>query len=369
MELRYPTPLCDDTRVVPLPSADAGRYTALLLFSHAAAESRHAAARLSDDVRVRTYLGAPRGRRSAHALRVDDEAAYEASVDDCVGPYMHLPWRSSERDRIGQEARGPRRWFAGLTVVGALVTAYDAETLPDAVVDVDESRTGELGRLAAAVVRLPDGRYAAMPGAYGPETTCGFSFNGTAVVDVIAYPLVCAIHRGLYRAAWWYVQGTETVLQDVWPGQSWDEAVCNTADALDESLASSSGAAAQLAAALSPAEAEAVRDALRPHMARFAARRVSAERIRRAWLRYDGAPHGPRGRFLRDLERGWRSGPHCGDGSDHGGDALRLFVDRAAYGAYAADRREELRRVMSRSPASAHVALRIASLLELKATT
>ena len=367
-------------RVVRLPPVEPGRYTALLLFPHTRVEQRHADVRLSGDARVAAYLGAPRDVRSVQSLRVDSDAAYEASIDDCAAPCMVLagPGDAVMPLLVTDGMAGPRRWFAGLVVVAALVTAYDAPAAvdnapaaandaPAAVNDMvwwDADRAGELYRLAAAVVRLPDGRHVVMPGAYEPETT-------SRARESVPRAYLCdnlgalVAHYALHSAAW-HRQLHQGAGLPGWRNSPLDREARRTTDAMDASMASPVGAAAQLAAKLAPTEADAVRDALRPHMARFVARPIAAARIRRTWLRYDGAPHGPRGRFLRDLERGWRpEAPHAASG--RGVDALRLFADRVAYEAYADDRRDRVRRVVARSAPADRVGVRLASLLELQA--
>ena len=158
------------------------------------------------------------------------------------------------------------RWFAGLAVVAALVTAYDVDQHAWMLAD----REGELSRLAAAaVVRLPDGRYAMMSGAYGHATTCRTTADADHM-DHTSYAMPFVHHIALCGAAY-----HKLIVQDAaWPGwRQWPlgEEARRTADHMDASMASPlrGGAAAQLVARLAPAEADVVRDALRPHMTRL----------------------------------------------------------------------------------------------------
>ena len=370
------------TRVVRLPSRYAGTYTALLLFAPRAIETRHTEVRTAcsrgDGGPAAAYLAAPPGTRSARFLLRHDEFAYEESINGCATAFSHLPrsvphlgWPNAVC--VSDGAEGVRRWFAGLTWVAALVTVYDANGM--AFASGDPRRRAELASLAAAVALLPDGRHAVVPGAYASSSVTFDVDRDTQEIlsDDSVMPLLPAWH--VYCAA------RQKVLSGGfnWPGwRSWHidrDAAC-TADAMDRSMAAPAGAFAQLVDGLPPAEAAAVRDALLPHVALLTARRLAAPRIRRAWLRYDGAPHGPRARFLRDLERGWRPAPRTpGPADAHRSgpeacrsalDAMRLFSDEDAYYAYVDDRRERLRYTLAgRASAAERVRLRLAALTEL----
>ena len=104
---------------------------------------------------------------------------------------------------------------------------------------------------------------------------------------------------------------------------------------------------------------------LRDHTARLSARRRAAAAIERAWCRYDAAPHGPRARYLRDLERGWTP-----DGRRAGAVCVRAMVgllsSTAAYRAYGTERMAALGgRLGLRDGRSDRMQLRLASLYEL----
>ena len=150
-------------------------------------------------------------------------------------------------------------------------------------------------------------------------------------------------------------------------------------DAAERGAAASHDVVADLSAACPGAVQPAVVCAMRHHVAALLARRRAVLRIGRAWCRYDGAPHGPRARYLRDLERGWTPGCGAPGGSDPDDDARRcpvadvaaLFGDPGAYRAHSEERALVLRPLLLREAclSRARVALRLTTLHELYAAT
>ena len=131
-----------------------------------------------------------------------------------------------------------------------------------------------------------------------------------------------------------------------------------------------------LADTVPPDIAPRARKLLRDHV-RFLSARRRAAAIERAWCRYDGAPHGPRGRYLCDLEHGWtpsdtrtRTDTNTGTGTRTEAVPLQrvaaLYADATAYSTYAAERVDALRPLLRvEHVPKARVRLRLMALCDL----
>ena len=276
----------------------------LVCFAPSDAERTNAAARRSDCGRVREYLRTGR----VHALCETDPAS--PAVRELLRD-LRTAYSTRRPATVVVSGSGVRRLVAGCAPVAALLTM---RSVPDMAPPATSERT-----YMTMIVRLPDGRLACAPATYELEEV--------------------ATGREQLRE---YAALVGTLAEDARPP-------CQV-----------------LGGALPPHMAPRVRKLLRDHARLLSARRRAAAAIGRAWCRYDGAPHGPRARYLCDLEHGWS--PPDGNARPCSVTAIvALFGDAAAYRAYVEERAAALRPLLrrERDPA-ARVRLRLAALCPLR---
>ena len=219
---------------------------------------------------------------------------------------------------------------------------------------------GHGGSADASLVSLPDGRLVCVPGTYeadGSRPWCTDSPRGTVWLRRLRLERDAA-NRPFHRAY-----------------------LAERAEMVRELAARPQPPWCVLAGSVFPEFRGDVLHLLRDRARLLSARRRAATILARTWLWYEGAPHGPRGRYLCDLERGWSpadsvTGPEDAadsvTGPEDGGAArsfvatAALFADPHAYGHYVAGRAALLRLLLraERDPA-VRVRLRVAALCEL----
>ena len=239
-------------------------------------------------------------------------------------------------------AFGTQRLLAGCVPVATLVAAGTTLSL----YSEDERMGCRIHHVNdASLVSLPDGRLVCVPGAYdGCHVP---TYHGTSPASVLVYGRLRSESGSTHRPA--------------------------HAKYLAERAALVRGLAARpeppwrvLAGSSAMWPYGGIRNLLRNHARLLSARRRASAVLARAWCRYEGAPHGPRGRYLRDLEHGWT--PAAADGVPDRCFAATaaLFVDPNAYRAYAVERAAALRpRLREEHDPAVRVRLRLAALHEL----
>ena len=335
-------------------SPDGDFDAALVLFAPAETERRCAEARRSKDGRVLEYL---RTRRAGALVRTDVAgAALRDAMIDCMVPPAH----TTGCIRITQDGRGIRGLLSGCVPVAVLLIARQ-DTFPD-VTD-------------AAWLCLPDGRLAYIPNLYM------FEWAATYIVSSGEFTMD-ETQLDVYRQrAGMFV---DVAVVNFWTR---DDRSQQPADVLrlmlDRAADAGTAAAAVLAEAVPVAAARSsVFGLVRAHLMLLAARRRAAAAIARAWCRYDGAPRGPRARYLCDLERGWtpdarhgtptdrERGPRTAAENAPAGDDARavmgLFASGTAYRTYCDGRLAVLReRLCGVCRGADRVRMRRSSLYEL----
>ena len=347
-----PKPLWDGGLRVPdgasahrVRTPDGSFDAVLVLFAPADTERLHAAAQRSDDARVLEYL---RTRRPETLCATDPD---DPSVDAMLRDMAISVYTPSVREGfcMSPEPSGVRSLVAGCAPLAALITArgggLGGHGPPGAFYD-------------AALAYLPDGRVLCVPGAYDVERhVLGGLRPGPRhwVRDGRRLPMLSAAW------GWSFVALGEDADEDR------RRELMHTLEEFRASLAAAAAVAAHgavhLAGMVPPPVRSLVLRLLRGHVLRLAARRRAATAIARAWCRYDGAPHGPRARYLRDLEHGWTPGtrhaaapaarpddrapdeaPAANSAEDKPFAWAELFASDAAYRAYSDYRLHALRR-------------------------
>ena len=298
----------------------------VVLYDPVDVERRVAAVRRADHQRVREYLRTDR----LDALCETDAACPLLEIaQDLLCPATEFT----------ACAFGTQRLLAGCVPVATLVASNT--TLP-------LYSEGQVRRFHdakdASLVSLPDGRLVCVPGAY----------DG---LGVLMYDDMCIVSSVL-------LHGRLRLESD--SGHRPAHAAY-----LAEHAALVCGLAARpqppwrvLADCVTVSYGNGVPSVLRARARLLSARRRASAVLARAWCRYEGAPHGPRARYLRDLERD--PTPADGAAARCFATTAALFADPDAYRAYAAERTTALRPLLraERDPA-ARVRLRLAALYEL----
>ena len=323
--------------------SDDGYDAALVLFEPADTERRCAEARRSTDGRVREYL---QTRRPAALVRTDaDHAALcDMMVQDVI------EWSVTGPVDMTADERGLRRLLSGCVPVAVLVPRT-YRFLPAG------------GKLCDVTwCCLPDGKMVCVDShlyLFEHMTLRRLSSDGLSVD---------ATHLDHYRMA------TQAVVElTLWSLRVATPPLDPLCRMLDE--AGDVGPVVAAKAVPVAAARTSVKRLVRAHLLLLTCRRRAAAAIARAWCRYEGAPHGPRARFLRDLERGWTPDAlhrttNCKSDPRAAGDGvctlMGLFASGAAYRTYCNERLAVLRKRLCGARGGAdRVQTRRSSLYEL----
>ena len=333
-----------DCRVVTVCGKYADRRQEKLviaLMAPCAIERQSASARRSDDARVKEYLRTG----CIDELREDDPGGHatHALLGDPDLPWFVLPGTAARLERI----------LAGCTPVARIVCAH-------AVLRVRDGQSIHT-MLDASLVCLPDGRLVCVPSAH-------------EAVPNPAYRLSSSV-----GPAWMTKREPFLYLDDTADRLAARSDYLRDRGALMRRLTDDARPPWRVLADTTPSDtAPRVRELLCAHARLLSSRRRAAAAIGRAWCRYDGAPHGPRGRYLRDLDHGWTP-PGTNtvtdtdtptprpEASTRCETTMALFADAAAYRAYDSERVAALRPLLrkERADTATRVRLRLAALCEL----
>ena len=301
---------------------------ALVLFAPDDTERRCAAVRRRPDARVLEYL---RTGRAAALVTTDPD---DAAAADIVCDVAVLCAGARSAVHVTADARGLRSLLAGCVPVAVLLSR----------------RPGPLGVYNATLFRLPDGRLVCDNGYYNGEHAALCGVPSIAAAGTHDPPSPVDERWCEFMAQFWAAVRRGIMDQIARHREALALDTLRPRFAAASDVGPVTGATA-LARGVPPAARPSVLHLVRRHLMRLAERRRAAAAIARAWCRYDGAPHGPRARYLRDLERGWTPGAGFAFDTDCPGGApardvralAGLLSDDAAYCAYGAERMAALR--------------------------